>query len=295
MYYVVYGILYFFSLLPLTVLYLFSDLAYFIIYYIIGYRRKVVRANLAQAFPEKTEAERKKIGKQFYKNFTDSFIETIKLISANEQFVRERFKGDFSVFQYLYDKGRKCQIHSSHNFNWEYANLGIPLNIPHRLLTVYMPIENKIFEKVFRKFRSKTGAVLLPATDMRNAILPHRNSLYALALVADQNPGNPASAYWIDFLGKPAPFVKAPESGARRGNIPVVFCYFIKEKRGFYNVYFFLADENPSQTKPGELTVKYVRFLEEVIRKNPEVWLWSHRRWKWDWKPEYGEIIGRND
>jgi KDO2-lipid IV(A) lauroyltransferase len=292
MYYIVYGILYLFSLLPMPVLYIFSSLAYFILYYIAGYRKKVVMANLAQAFPNKTAEERKAIAKKFYKNFADSFIETIKLFSAGEQFVRERFAGDFSIFQYLYDQGKKCQIHSSHNFNWEYANLGIPLQIPHTLLTVYMPIENKIFDRIFKKFRSKTGAVLLPATDMRHSILPHRNTLYALALVADQNPGNPASGYWINFLGKPAPFVKAPESGARRGNIPVVFCYFHKEKRGFYKVHFTLAEEFPANTKAGELTIRYVRFMEEVISKNPEVWLWSHRRWKWDWKPEYGEVIG---
>ena len=292
MYYIVYGFLYTISLLPLKVLYWISDFSYFLLYYIIGYRKEVVFSNLKQAFPEKGEKEVEKIAKKFYHNFTDSFIETIKLFSVNEKFIRERFYGDFSVLDYLYDKRKKCQFHTSHNFNWEYASLGVQLNIKHRLLTVYMPIENKIFDRIFKKLRSKTGAALLPATEMRKAIIPWRNTLYALALVADQNPGNPNSAYWINFLGKPAPFVKAPESGARRGNIPVVFSYFLKEKRGYYRIYNSLAEENPVNTQPGELTIRYVRFLEEMIKKNPEVWLWSHRRWKWDWKEEYGEIIG---
>jgi len=272
------------------ILYRFSDLAYYIIYYIVGYRRKVVSQNLLQAFPGKTQEERNRIAKDFYRNFCDSFIETIKMISADENFIRNHFYGDFSVFDYLFKKGKKCQIHSSHNFNWEYANLGIPLNIPHTLLTVYMPIANKHFDQIFKNFRSKTGAVLLPATNMRSAILPYRNTVYALALVADQNPGEPKSAMWFNFLGKPAPFVKAPESGARRGNIPVVFCHFLKEKRGHYRVHFKLAYEEPKETAAGEITGEYVRYLEEVIRANPEVWLWSHRRWKWDWKEEYGEI-----
>ncbi len=292
MYYIVYGLFYTISLLPLRVLYLLSDFAYFIIYYIAGYRKKVVFANLKLAFPEKSEEERKRIAKQFYHNFSDSFIETIKLFSADEKFIRKRFYGDFSVLDYLFEKGKRCQLHSSHNFNWEYANLGIPLNLKHQLLTVYMPIENKMFDKIFKKVRRKTGAILLLATDMRKAILPYRNTVYALALVADQNPGKPDSAYWVNFLNKPAPFVRAPESGARRGNIPVVFTYFLKEKRGYYRIYNVLAEENPANTKPGELTLKYVRFLEEMIRKYPEVWLWSHRRWKWDWKEEYGEILG---
>ncbi len=269
-----------------------SDFAYFILYYVVRYRKKVVFANLKQAFPEKNEKEIKEIAKKFYHNFSDSFIETIKLFSSDEKFLRKRFYGDFSVFAYLYEKGKKCQVHSSHNFNWEYANLMMALDIPHTLLTVYMPIKNKIFDRIFKKLRTKTGAVLLPSNDIRAAILPHRNTLYALALVADQNPGNPGKAYWINFLNKPAPFVIAPENGARRGNIPVVFTYFLKEKRGYYRIYNSLAEENPENTQPGELTIKYVRFLEEMIRQNPEVWLWSHRRWKWNWKSEYGNIIG---
>ncbi len=249
-------------------------------------------SNLLLAFPEKTKEERKKIAQKFYQNFADSFIETIKLFSAGKKFITKRFYGDFSVLDHLYEKGRKCQLLTSHNFNWEYANLGVQLNIKHTLLTVYMPIENKIVDRIFKKLRSKTGAILLPATEIRTAIIPYRNTLYTLALVADQSPGNPRNAHWINFLNKPAPFVRGPESGARRGNMPVVFSYFLKEKRGYYRIYNLLAEEYPANTKPGELTIRYVRFLEEMIRKNPEVWLWSHRRWKWDWKEEYGEVIG---
>src|SRR5258708_33495965 len=292
MHYIIYGLLYSLSLFPLPVLYFLSDISYVLIFYIFRYRKKVVMSNLLLAFPEKTKEERKKIAQKFYHNFTDSFIETIKLFSADEKFIRKRFYGDFSVLDDLYEKKKKCQLHSSHNFNWEYANLGIQLNIKYTLLTVYMPIENKIFDRIFKKLRSKTGAILLPATKIRTGIIPYRNKLYAFALVADQSPGKPGSAYWINFLNKPAPFVKGPESGARRGNIPVVFSYFQKEKRGYYRIYNVLAEENPANTKPGELTIKYVRFLEEMIRNNPEVWLWGHRRWKWDWKEEDGEVIG---
>ena len=291
MYHLVYGILYLVSLLPLSVLYLIADLVYVLIYYVVGYRKKIVIGNLNRAFPDKSKEEITIIAKKFYHNLADSFVETLKLISASDRFIKTHMTGDFSIFEKLYAEGKRCQIHSSHNFNWEFANVVIPLEIPHTLLTVYMPLNNKIFERIFYKFRAKTGAVLLPATDMRAAILPHRKSLYALALVADQNAGNPTSGWWINFFGKPAPFVKAPESGARRGNIPVVFSYFTKESRGKYTIHFSLAEETPANTREGELTVKYVRFLEEVIRKHPDVWLWSHRRWKWEWKPEYGEIV----
>lgn len=292
MYYIIYGPLYLLSLLPLRVLYLFSDAAYLLIYYIIGYRKKTVYSNLSIAFPHKSDKEREAIAKKFYKGFADSFIETIKTFSASDAFVRKHFTGDFSVFDELYAKGiQKVQLHSGHYFNWEYANLSIPLHLIYPLLTVYMPITNKVFDTMFYRMRARTGAVLLPATDIAKFILPHRNEKYVLALVADQNPGHPKSAYWVSFFNRPTPFVRAPESGARRGNIPVVFCYFQKVHRGYYKIHFHLAEEEPASTKVGELTKKYAVFLQEAIEQQPENWLWSHRRWKWEWKEEYGKII----
>ena len=229
MYYVVYGPLYLLSLLPLKVLYLFADLAYVLLYYIIGYRKEVVNYNLSIAFPQKSEGERKAIAKKFYKAFADSFIESVKAFSASPTFIRKHFTGDFSVFEELNRKGvRKVQMHSGHNFNWEYANLSVPLHLVYPMLTVYMPITNKIFDRMFYRMRSKTGAKLLSAINIKNEILPYRNEKYALALVADQNPGIPKNAYWVNFFGRPTPFVRAPESGARRGNIPVVFAYVKK-------------------------------------------------------------------
>lgn len=291
MYYLVYGLLYLLSLLPLRVLYLLSDFAYFIIYYVVGYRRKIVLQNLSIAFPEKKDEEKIKISKRFYHNFCDTFIETIKLISANKAFVDKHFECDYSVFHQLYKEGKKCQIHTGHNFNWELANLAVAGNIPFDFLGVYMPIENKAFDRIFKKLRSKTGGVLLPANDMRNSILPWRNKQYALGLIADQSPGNLSKAIWIDFFNRPTPFMKGPESGARLGNIPVVFGNFTKIKRGYYKGHFHLEEMNPRQLADGELTTRYIRYLEDVLRKAPDMWLWSHRRWKHQWKPEYGKVF----
>lgn len=292
MYYLVYGLLYALSLLPLRMLFLLSDFAYFILYYVVGYRKDVVLSNLTIAFPEKTNEEKHAIAKKFYRNFTDNFIETIKLISASDKFINRHFVADYSVFEHVYRDGRKCQVHLGHNFNWEFANLAVPLNIPHKLLTVYMPLKNKIFNRIFLKFRSKTGAALLPATDMRTSILPWRTEMYALALVADQNPAWPDNAYWVNFFGKPTPFLRAPENGARIGNLPVIFAHFTKVKRGYYRCHFVMGEQNPASLRKGELTVRYVRYLEQVISDHPEMWLWSHRRWKWNWKEEFGPVIG---
>jgi len=289
MYYVLYGFLYLLSLLPLRVLYLLSDFAFLIVYHVMGYRKKVVMQNLTIAFPQKTEAEKRRIARKFYRNFTDTFIETIKLLSAGPKFFNRHFKADYTVFHELYAQGKKCQVHLGHNFNWELGNLTTGLNMPHTLLGVYQPIQNKAINRLFLKIRSRTGTILLPANDMRNAFMPHRDKMYALGLIADQNPADTRrGCFWVEFFGRPTPFVSGPENGARTGNIPVVFSHFTKIRRGYYQGHLLLAEENPASLPKGELTRRYIAYLEEVITANPEMWLSSHRRWKHQWKPEYG-------
>lgn len=291
MYYLLYGFLYLMSLLPLRVLYLFSELAFFLIYRLAGYRKEIVLKNLRIAFPEKSEKERRKIAKQFYRNFTDNFIETIKLISAGKKFIEKHYTGDMQILFDLHRQGKKCQLHLGHNFNWEMANLGMAYYTPYTLLTVYMPITSKPLDRLFKKLRTKTGAVLLPATKMSKAILPYRDKQYMLGLIADQNPGEPARAYWLNFFGRPTPFVKGPEKGARTNNAAVVFLHFTKNKRGYYEGHLELATANPNELPERALTKIYIEYLEKVIRANPDMWLWSHRRWKYDWKPGYGKVI----
>jgi KDO2-lipid IV(A) lauroyltransferase len=291
MYYIVYGLLYLLSLLPLRVLFLFSDFAHFVVYHATGYRKKVVLQNLTIAFPGKSEAEKLKIASKFYRHFTDTFIETIKLISASKRFINKHYKANTEVFDRLYAEGKKCQIHLGHNFNWELANIAMPLDSPYLLLSVYMPITNKVLDRIFKKIRSRTGAVMIPATKMSQSIVPYRNQQYMLALVADQNPGIPSKGYWLNFFGRPTPFVKGPEKGARNNDAAVVFTHFTQSRRGYYEAHFELATSDPNSLPEGELTRIYVRYLERVIRDQPDMWLWSHRRWKHEWKPEYGEII----
>ncbi|HVZ57408.1 MAG TPA: lysophospholipid acyltransferase family protein [Chitinophagaceae bacterium] len=295
MYYLVYGLLYLFSLLPLRVLFLFSDLAFFLLYYVIGYRRGVVMANLAQAFPEKSPRERQRIARRFYRNFTDNFIEFIKMISAGRRFLERHFQGDYSLPNRLYAEGRRCELLLAHNFNWEMACVATATRVNHLLLVVYMPISNRVVDRLFLKIRAKTGAILLPATNMRQAIIPYRDEKYMLVLVADQNPGIPKSAYWVNFFGRPTPFVRGPESGARRGNTPVLYCKFTKERRGYYRIFFEMGHENPGSLREGELTLHYTQYLERFIREHPDMWLWSHRRWKWSWQPDYPPVIGQEE
>lgn len=295
MYYIVYGLLYLMSLLPMPVLYLFSDFAYILLYYIIGYRKKVIMDNLMIAFPQKNHDERKQIARAFYKNFVDNFIETIKLFSAGKQFLQKHYAIENpEMYEQFREQGRKCQLHLGHNFNWELANIAMPFFTLYAFIVVYMPIKNKIFDRLFIRLRSGTGSVLLPATQMSRAIISYRNTLYMLALVADQAPGSPSNAYWLHFFGRPTPFVRGPERGARIGNIPVLFGYFHKIKRGHYRARLELGSDNPALLPEGELTRRYIDFLERCIAEQPALYLWSHRRWKYAWKDEYAKFwIGK--
>lgn len=289
MYYLVYGSLYLLSLLPMWLLYRLSDGIAFLLYSVIRYRRTVVLNNLKIAFPEKTDAERLRIARRFYRNFTDNFIETIKLLSAGPAFLQKRFVLDNpELLDRYYDEGRKLQMHLGHCFNWEMANAVMPPLTRYTFIVAYMPVENKAIERLFLRLRSRTGTVLLPATSLSRAILPYRHQQYMLVLVADQAPGGPENSYWMNFFGRPTPFIRGPERGARIADIPAVFVRIYKVRRGYYRAGFSMIAENPAELPEGELTRRFRTMLEEAIRKQPDSWLWSHKRWKYAWREDLG-------
>lgn len=281
MYPIVYGLFYLLSLLPWRVLYLISDGLYLLVYYGIGYRKKVVFQNLEIAFPEKTVAERTKIAKDFYHNFIDSFIETIKLLSVSETTFRKRFVTNIDVLNNLYAGKQNVQIIAGHYFNWEFANLGVSLDSKFPFIGVYMPLSNKTFNKLIYKLRTKFGSLLVPANEFKTNFHLYAKNRYALALVADQNPGNPGKAYWTSFFGKPAPFARGPEKGAKMNDTAVLYAHFYKVKRGYYRLDFEMITTEPNEYADGALTKLLVKKVEESVRKIPANYLWSHRRWKW--------------
>ena len=291
MYYVVYGFLWLISLLPLRILYILSDGIYGLAFYVFKYRKDVVLNNLLIAFPLKTEKERRTIAKKFYHNLIDMFIEFLKMLSVSDKVLEKRFNANWSLINEIHSTGKSVQIHVGHNFNWEWGNLVMTKKTVFKLLAVYMPLANKIMERLFYKIRTRNGAIFLRATSMKEDFLPYQNTQYLLGLVADQNPGHPGNAWWFNFFDRPTPFLKGPAKAALQNNTAVVFAFIHKPRRGYYEAIFSPAVEITDSTTEQELTKKFVVYLEEVIKKYPDMWLWSHRRWKWEWKPEYGSII----
>jgi len=251
--------------------------------------------NLQKAFPEKTNEELILIAKKFYHNLIDSFIETIKLVSASNKFLQKRVTANWDVLEPVYKSGKSCQMHLGHTFNWEWGQHVLTQFTNFQILVVYMPISNKNFERLMYKLRTRNGNIFISATNMRTEMPTFANTQYLLGLVADQSPGSMHNAYWTNFLNRPTPFVSGPEKGARTGALPVFFTSITKPKRGYYKASIELACEDASVLKEGELTLRYANYMENVIRKNPEMWLWSHRRWKHSWKPEFeNNWIGEN-
>ena len=290
MYYLLYGFLYTLSLTPWRILYFVSDCVYVLLYYVIQYRKEVVLNNLKIAFPGKTEEERIKIAKEFYHNFLDTFIETLKFISLGDKEFSKRVSGNFELLTELYKTGQSVQMHSGHFFNWEYMNWAISKYSPYRFIGVYLEIPNKAFNKIMLKMRSKYNTILVSTYTFRNTFHQLSKSQFALGLAADQN-AQPAKGYWVKFFGKLTPFVTGPEKGAIRNNTAIVFVHFYKIRRGYYHADFEVFTTEPTQFERGEITKKYVSYLENCIRKKPANYLWSHRRWKHEFREEYRELL----
>ena len=291
MYYLVYGPLWLVSLLPFRALYFFVDIAYGFVFYIFKYRRDVVQHNLLIAFPEKTAAERKEIEKKFYHNLIDTLIESLKFITISKKQIQQRSTGQYELINSLIEKGRNVHIMAGHQFNWEFANLLYSMNLKVPFVGIYMQIANKSLDRIFFNFRKQYGTVLISAQEFKNKRFEVFQHQYSLALAADQNPGDPSNGYWMNFFGKPVPFTTGPAKGAVKNNTAVVIVGFKKVRRGHYAFTTTMLAEDGSLYSPEQLTVMYKNALEKIIREDPSNYLWSHRRWKWDWKPEYGVIL----
>ena len=248
--------------------------------------------NLKIAFPEKTEEERKLIAKKFYQYFCDTFIESIKFISISKKQLLKRSVGSFDIINDLISKGYNINIMAGHQFNWEYANLlySIKLDVP--FVGIYMKIGNKSLNKIFFNIRKRYGTILMSTTEFKEQRHAVFEKQYILALAADQNPTDCGTAYWMSFFNHPTPFVSGPEKGAIKNSAAVVYVGFKKIKRGHYKFDATLLTENAALTEQGEVTASYRTQLEKTIKEDPANYLWSHKRFKFVWKPEYGEVIG---
>ncbi|MFZ5553223.1 MAG: lysophospholipid acyltransferase family protein [Bacteroidota bacterium] len=281
-FYITLPLLYLLSVLPLRVLYVISDIFYFIIFHVIGYRRKVVQQNLKNAFPEKSAAEILKIEKDFYQYFCDLFLETFQTLSiSRKKMLRHCVLNENAkkLFDDYYAQKKSVVIVMGHYGNWEWAGNTFSLLCKHQLYVIYHPLANKNFNNLIIKMRKRFGTDLIPMKETFKEMVKKRGELSATAFIADQTP-SPDNAYWTQFLHQDTPVFWGTEKIAQKMNYPVVFVKIKRIKRGYYGIFAETIFENPAQTVEGEISEKHTRQLENDIKEQPEIWLWSHRRWK---------------
>jgi Kdo2-lipid IVA lauroyltransferase/acyltransferase len=280
MYYPIFAIFYLISLLPFWALYVLSDFLYFVLYTILKYRVNVTRQNLAYSLPEKSDDDRLQIEQKFYKNLCDSIVETIKLMSISKASLSERMTANWQEINKHYESGKVVQGHLSHLFNWEWGTVVCNWNTPFQFVGPYNPISNKAFERLMKYMRSRSGTIVINMNELQQEIATHQQNRTLWGFIADQNPSEPRRSAWANFLNRETAFYKGAELIARRYNNVVIFGRIVKLRRGYYNIELKTVIEDAKQTKDGEITEMYVRYLEDCIRQQPENWLWSHRRWK---------------
>lgn len=281
MYRLTWWTIYLFSLLPLRILYGISTVTFWIIYYLIGYRRGVVREQLQTAFPEKSSEEIRELETRFYRNFTDQWVETLKLASLSPQGLKDRLPGNWEVLEELRLTGRNICIFLGHQFNWEWANLATQWHSRLDFAGVYLPLESRLFDRIMRKIRQRGGGYMISMKASRAGFAWLKERKHILGLIADQNPSRVDQSFWIPFLGRPAPFFRGSETLGRRPGTQPVFMEIIREARGRYRVHMEILDiPAGGWGEPGTLMKVYAGCLEQSIRRQPENWMWTHRRWK---------------
>jgi KDO2-lipid IV(A) lauroyltransferase len=267
-----------FSYLPFAVLFVFSKLIYYIIFYIFPYRRKVVRANLALAFPMLSPARRRAAEKGFYLWFTQLVIEIMKCFSGNVRFLEKRcrFENPECILKAL-EEGRHVMMLTSHYGNWEWGSLAMGMKFPDRVMGVYLPMKSHFWNQRFKKMRAQTGNHMVPAREVGLAMKTSpRPMIWCFA--ADQTPAGPARSPWLHFMGVPAPWIDGPERLSQVHKTMVVYGHIRRVRRGSYEVRFVPFEGDIRE--PGAITRFAVKSLEDDLHKKPEHWLWSHRRWK---------------
>ena len=281
-YYLFYGLNWIITLLPLPVLYIFSDFLYLVLYYVVSYRRNVVATNLKNSFPEKTDKELKIIEKKFYRHLSDILIETFKSTHMTRANQKKRFTySNLDIIDKLREGKRDIIAIMGHYNNWEWPTL-LPYYLKYKTIIIYKPLQNKYFNRFINNHRSEHGIVLTPTSQViREIINCRKNDINTVSVfISDQIPSKGDIKYWTTFLNQDTAVFTGAGKIASKYDMAVVFFHVQKVKRGYYNLNIELLFDHTEGLSEEMITEKHVRKLEEIIKEKPEYWIWSHRRWK---------------
>lgn len=288
-------IIFFFRITPFWLLYFESDIIAFLIFRVFRYRVKVVDKNLEMCFPDKTKEERDEIKKKYYIHMVDLFMESLKGYTYPAEKLRKRIVyDDLSIPERLYAEGKSMIVATGHHGNWEWATQTVLLEHKHRFAAIFKPMKNEYISKFTVKCREARGTHFCPIEKTRFVFSMREKMPMGFVMAGDQNAPILKRAIWAKFFGMDTACLQGIEFYARMFNLPVIYMESRKVKRGYYRQYVYMICEDPSKTQPGEITQAYMSKLEEVVRNQPETWLWSHKRWKATKNPdgtvEYGKL-----
>jgi len=277
-----YSFVWLLHLLPERILYLLSDIFFFLMYHVAGYRKKVVFDNLSKAFPDSGKRELRRIAKKFYHHLADLMLESsvFPFYSESKALSRITYQNT-ELLDELYGKGKMVMAVLGHYGNWEYlSSLGLVIKYP--VVAIYKPLRNSYFDRMVQKNREAYGVIPVPMEKIARKLIEYKqyNTPVLTLFLGDQRPMYHQIHYWTKFMGQDTPMFLGTEKLARKLDAAVVFLKFKKLKRGRYEVEAELVCEKPNELDPYEITERHVRILEKMIREEPAYWLWSHKRWK---------------
>lgn len=270
---------YLMAALPEFVRFGIADIIFFVIYYIIGYRRKVTHTNLTRSFPEKSEKEIQKIERQYYRHLGDVFVDSISIMGVSKKNMLKHCTYDDAEFR-AFNATNSVICALSHYGSWEYCHGYSLLCAPHKLMPVYRPLADKVVDKFYFEARSKFGAEPCMMSAVVKRIITRKHENIIMAMLADQSPLENGSHPWYTFLNQDTQFFIGIGEMAIRYNMGVFFLDITQVKRGYYHAKMIKIYDPCEQIGYPVIIERYKDLLENMIYRNPALWTWSHRRWK---------------
>lgn len=282
-YWLIYPLLLGLSKLPFWLFYRVSDMCFVLVYYIIGYRKKVVASNLRKAFPKKSDKELKIIRKAFYRHMCDMFLEMIKTLSISKEELKKRFLiTNPEELTRLESLDKSIVVMCAHYASYEWLVALRFYGMTYKSYGIYKKIKNPYFDSLVKRIRSRYNTTMITTKETPREMTKNKfNKVLAqYGMIADQAPKGGKSNYWMPFMGIETPVFTGTEALARRLDLTVTFLNIEKVKRGYYEATFKTITTDAPQTPVNEITTTYFNFLEAQIRRKPEFYLWTHKRWK---------------
>ncbi len=279
---VIYPILWVTSLLPFRLLYGVSDGLYFILYRIVGYRKKTVSENLKLVFPEKSEAERKRIEKKFYHHLCDMILEAIKSMNIRKEDMKKRFKfTNIEIIKDFEKRNKSISLMCAHYGSWEWIFI-LQAYTSHKTFAIYKRLNNKYFDRMIRKIRARYDSYLITTKETAAVLTENKKKglLTINGFAADQSPKKNKAYHWNKFMGIDVPVHTGAEMLSKKLDLSVVFFSVKRVKRGFYETTFKTLTEAPNNFEDYKITDQFIALVENQIYEAPEYYLWTHKRWK---------------